>query len=151
MQISLAQALKEKKRLVGEIAHLWDLVKSENSSLETHTRKIDVKETLQTLEHYTAKLVELKTKISFANRGDHLRNMQLLAQTKRMLEKLAAVSGSEDLEYDRNDKLLERTAVFNEEQLTLMKQKLRREAEALQDKLDAYNARTRIEFETPLP
>ena len=64
MQITLAQALKEKNRLVGEIANLWRLIYAENSCWETHTRSIDIKETLATVEHYTAKLIELKTKIT---------------------------------------------------------------------------------------
>ena len=62
-QITLAQALKEKNRLTGEINRLWGLFQLENSCLATRTRSIDVAKTLQTIEHYTAKLVELKTKI----------------------------------------------------------------------------------------
>ena len=159
MKISVAQALKEKKRLVGEIAYLWQLFQNENSALETHTRKIDVKQTLQTIDHYTAKLVELKTKISVANQGEHLRTMQLRDDAKRRLEKLSETSGSEDPEiyYDKvvistnpHHKVTERTAVFNEEQLDTMKRTLRREIGNLQDQLDVYNARTFIDFETPL-
>ena len=150
MKISVAQALKEKKRLAGEIACLWQLFKNENSCLETHKCKIDVKETLQTIEHYTAKLVELKTKISLANQGDHLRNMQLLDETRHRLSKLDAVSGSEDPERNNFDGLIERTAIFTEKQLDAMKQRLRRDADQLQDKIDEHNAKVRFDFETPL-
>lgn len=38
MQITLAQALKEKNRISGEISRLWGLVAKENSCKEgTHT------------------------------------------------------------------------------------------------------------------
>ena len=150
MKISIAQALKEKKRLAGEISYLWQLFQNENSCLETHKRKIDVKETLQTIDHYTAKLVELKTKISLANQGDHLRNMQLLDETRHRLSKLDAVSGSEDPERNGLDGWTERTAVFSEKQLDAMKQQLRRDADQLQDKIDEHNAKVRFDFETPL-
>ena len=149
MQISVAQALKEKKRLVGEIAFLWQHFQNENSCLETHKRKIDVKQTLQTIEHYTAKLVELKTKISLANQGEHLHNMQSLAEIKKEMEKLAATNGSEDSVYDNCERIT-RTAVFSVKQLNQMQFGLRRKADELQDKLDAHNAKTTIEYESPL-
>ena len=50
MKMSLAQALKEKNRIVGEIANLWNLVQSQNSAWETHNRSIDVRETIETIE-----------------------------------------------------------------------------------------------------
>ena len=85
-QITLAQALKEKNRLAGEINRLWGLFQLENSCLATRTRSIDVAKTLQTIEHYTAKLVELKTKIGAANDGN-LKNMYLLAEAKNRMAK----------------------------------------------------------------
>ena len=150
MKISIAQALKEKQRLAGEIACLWQLFLNENSCLATHKRKIDVKQTLQTIEHYAAKLVELKTKISLANQGEHLANMQRLDAVKKQHAKIAETSGSEDPERDCHGDLIERTAVFSEGRLETMRQQLRREADALQDKIDAHNARVQIDFETPL-
>ena len=42
------------------------------------------------------------------------------------------------------------SAVFNEEKLLEMKHRLQIECNSLQDKLDAYNALHKIEFDTPL-
>jgi hypothetical protein len=152
-QITLAQALKEKNRLAGEISRLWGLFQHENSCLETHTRPIDVAKTLQTIEHYTAKLVELKTKIGAANDGN-LKNMYLLEEAKSRMANLNGTNGNEDneREYVRDGgySYVKRTAVFNETKLLEMKRKLQIECNALQDKLDAYNALHKIEFETPL-
>ncbi|MBQ7177244.1 MAG: hypothetical protein IJS08_07495 [Victivallales bacterium] len=152
-QITLAQALKEKNRLTGEIRRLWGLFQHENSCLTDHTRSIDVEKTLQTIEHYTAKLVELKTKIGLANAGN-LQNMYRLEEAKNRMAKLNETNGSEDSdrEYVRNEGYvyLKRTAVFNEERLLEMKRKLQMECNSLQDKLDAYNAMHKIEFDTPL-
>ncbi len=152
-QITLAQALKEKNRLTGEIRRLWGLFQHENSCLESHTRSIDVAKTLQTIEHYTAKLVELKTKIGVANAGN-LKNMYLLEEAKNRMAKLNETNGNEDgeREYVRNEgySYVKRTAVFNEEKLLEMKRRLQIECNGLQDKLDAYNALHKIEFDTPL-
>ena len=108
--------------------------------------------TLQTIEHYTAKLVELKTKIGAANDGN-LKNMYLLAEAKIRMAKLNATNGSEDGEHHYFNGVhvyTKRTAAFNEARLLEMKRKLQIECNALQDKLDAYNALHKIEFDTPL-
>ncbi len=154
-QITLAQALKEKNRLTGEIRRLWGLFQHENSCLENHTRSIDVEKTLQTIEHYTAKLVELKTKIGAANAAGNLKNMYLLEEAKNRMAKLNETNANEDgeREYVRSEGnyvYVKRTAVFNEAKLLEMKRKLQLECNALQDKLDAYNALHKIEFDTPL-
>ena len=154
MQITLAQGLKEKNRLAGEIRRLWGLFQHENSCLESHTRSVDVEKTLQTIEHYTAKLVELKTKIGVANAGN-LKNMYLLEEAKNRMAKLSETNASEDgeCEYFRSEgsyAYVRRTAVFNEAKMLEMKRRLQLECNALQDKLDAYNALHKIEFDTPL-
>lgn len=147
--MSIAQALKVKSRLTGEIALMWQLFQSENSCLENHKRKIDVKQTLQTIEHYTAKLVELKTKISVANQGTHLSNMQKLEAVRKEIKKLSETNCSEDGEVTYN-RTLDRTAIFKAEKLNDMMRQLRREADELQDRIDAHNAKVQIDFESPL-
>lgn len=150
MMISLAQALKEKNRLAGEISYLWQLFQNENSCIEHHNRKIDVVETLQTIEHYTAKLVELKTKIGNANHNEHLRNMYMLEEVKNKIAKLNATSGNEDPIEKHDGTITKRTAIFNDEALIEMRKKLQKEANKLQDKLDEYNATAKIDYESPL-
>ena len=153
-KITLAQALKEKNRLAGEIRRLWGLFQHENSCQENHTRSIDVAKTLQTIEHYTAKLIELKTKIGKENAGN-LQNMYRLEEAKNRMAKLNETNGNEDSEreygYGRDTyHYVKRTAIFNEEKLNEMKRKLQIECNGLQDKLDAYNALHFVEFDTPL-
>ena len=147
-QITLAQALKEKNRLAGELSRLWGLFQHENSCLENHTRSIDVAKTLQTIEHYTA-----KTKIGTANAGN-LKNMYLLEEAKNRMAKLNETNGNEDNErvyvHDEGFTYVKRTAVFSEAKLLEMKRRLQIECNSLQDKLDAYNALHKIEFDTPL-
>ena len=149
MKMSIARALREKNRLNDEIDHLWKIFQDENSCLETHKRTADVNQILKTIEQYSAKLVELRTKIGNANSSDHIRHIHLLDETKNRLAKLSATDGSENPE-ERFDRKIERTAVFNDETLLAMRRQLQSEANRLQDQIDEFNAETKIEFNSPL-
>ena len=152
MQINLAQALKEKNRIVGEISVMWGWVNKDNSALTTHKRTVDVEETMKTIDHYTAKLIELKTKIGKANDGN-LKNIYALEEAKSKLAKLNNLNTNEDAEYNyRNgcEIVTERTAIYDAVQVMKMVRKLQMECNHLQDKIDAYNATNTIEFESPL-
>jgi cysteinyl-tRNA synthetase len=98
MLITLAQALKEKNRIVGEISKLWTLVNNENSCWEYHTRSISVEETMKTINSYTEKLIELKTKIGKANEGN-LQYMYALDEYKSKISKLEKLDTAEEIRY----------------------------------------------------
>ena len=149
MKMSLARAMREKNRLNDEIDRLWKIFQDENSCLETHKRTADVEQTLQTIDQYSAKVVELKTKIGNANSADQLRRIHLLDETKNRLTKLSATDGSEN-PVERYDGKIERTAVFDDETLLAMRRQLQSEANRLQDQIDEFNAETKIEFDSPL-
>ena len=151
MMITLAQALKEKNRIVGEISRLWDLVENENSCWESHTRSIDVKETMQTIEFLVQKLVELKTKIGKANEGN-LANMYALEECKSQMSRFSKLNTLEDVRYRGvNDDIMEvRSAEITAQEVLQRNKNLQRQCNQLQDELDAYNATHKIEFETPL-
>ncbi len=151
MQITLAQALKEKNRIVGEIANLWKLLQSENSCWEPHTRSIDIRETLDTINLYTAKLIELKTKIGKANHGN-LENMYALEEVKSRMAKIDGIDTEEGVRYEgvREERELHCTAIITKTECLAMKKQLQLECNQLQDALDTYNAITKIEFDTPL-
>ncbi len=149
MKMSIARALREKNRLNGEIDRLWKIFQDENSCLETHKRTADVNQILKTIKQYSAKLVELRTKIGNANSSDHIRHIHLLDETKNRLAKFSATDGSENPE-ERCERKIERTAVFNDETLLVMRRQLQSEANRLQDQIDEFNAETKIEFNSPL-
>ena len=150
MKMSIAHALKEKNRLAKEIERLWSAVQSENSCLETHKRTADVNKAFETIKLYGTKLVELKTKIGNAYQGEMFRKIHLLDETKNRLAKLSNTNGSEDPEESYRGTKITRTAVFNDAMLLTMQRQLQGEANRLQDEIDAFNASTKIDFETPL-
>ena len=151
MMITLAQALKEKNRIVGEITRLWGLVENENSCWESHTRSVDVKETMKTIECLVQKLVELKTKIGKANEGN-LANMYALEECKSQMSRFSKLNTLEDVRYRGvNDDVMEvRSAEITAQEVLQRNKNLQRQCNQLQDELDAYNATHKIEFETPL-
>ena len=151
MKMSLAQALKEKNRIVGEITHLWNLVQNQNSVWETHNRSIDVRETMETIELYTEKLIELKTKIGAANEGN-LQNMYALEECKSRMAKFGNLDTTEDIRYHglNDEKIIRRTSVITAAEVIKMTKELQKKCNHLQDALDAYNATHTIEFDSPL-
>ena len=150
-QISLAQALKEKNRIVGEISRLWTLVNKENSCWETHTRSIDVKATMENIEFLTQKLIELKTKIGKANEGN-LENMYALEEFKSQISRFTSLNTEEDVRYrGLNDNIKEVcSAEITAKEVLKKVKRLQRQCERLQDELDVYNATHKIEFDSPL-
>ena len=151
MLITLAQALKEKNRIVGEISKLWLLVQRENACWENRTRSIDVNETMQTINEYTQKLIELKTKIGKANEGN-LENMYALEEYKSQISKYGNIDTDEEVRYlgENQDRTLKKNCEIKTSEVLKLQKSLQIKCNQLQDELDAYNATHKIEFDTPL-
>ena len=152
-QITLAQALKEKNRIAGQIRVLWDSIQQENSRREEETRSIDIRKALESVKLYTEKLVELKTKIGLANAGS-LEHIYFLEEYKAKMAKLSGISKDEATvyleSYSTGGKEIIRNVVITRKEIREMQHKLQLECNRLQDEMDAYNALTKIDFETPL-
>ena len=151
MLITLAQALKEKNRLTGEISKLWLLVQHENACWENRRRSIDVNATVQLINEYTQKLIELKTKIGKANSGN-LKNMYALEEYKSQISKYGNIDVAEDVRYlgENEDRTLNKSCVIKASEVLKLQKSLQIKCNILQDELDVYNATHTIEFDTPL-
>ena len=153
MMITLAQALKEKNRLAGEISRCWTMIARENSKREDSPRVIDVDETYKKLQLYKEKLVELKTKIGLANAGN-LERIYRFEECKNELNRLNDIGTNETSDFqaigESNYKEFKRTVVFTAAQVYEMRKKVQQECNDIQDALDAYNASSKIEFDSPL-
>ena len=153
MMMTLATALKEKNRLAGELSRNWSMIAKENSKREDVSRVIDVAEVHQKVQLYREKLVELKTKIGLANAGN-LERIYRLEELKNELKRLDDIRTDETSDFqeigDSNFKEYKRTVVFTAAQIYKMREKLQQDCNDIQDELDAYNATTKIDFESPL-
>ena len=151
MLITLAQALKEKNRLTGEISRLWGLVQRQNSCWENRTRSINIHKTMDTIGYYTQKLIELKTKIGKANSGN-LENIYALEEYKSQLSKLNGIDTETSEQYLglNNSIKIVKNCIISESEVLEQQRLLQLQCNQLQDKLDSYNATHKIEFDTPL-
>ena len=153
MKITLAQALKEKNRLAGEIARAWSWIETENSKREDIKRVVDVEETYKKIKLYTDKLVELKTKIGVAN-ADNLERIYRMEECKSALARLDRINTYETSVFQKltesTYKEFKRTVVYTASQILEMREQLQKECNRLQDEMDAFNVATKIDFESPL-
>ena len=153
MKITLAQALKEKNRLAGEIARAWSWIESENSKREDIKRVVDVAETYKKIKLYTDKLVELKTKIGVAN-VDNLERIYRMEECKSALARLDRINTDETSVFQKltesTYKEFKRTVVYTASQILEMREQIQKECNRLQDEMDAFNAAVKIDFESPL-
>ena len=153
MKITLAQALKEKNRLAGEIARAWTFIQTENSKREDIRRVVDVEETYKKIKLYTEKLIELKAKIGVANAGN-LERIYRMEEYKSALARLERIGSDETSVFQKltesTYKEYKRKVVFTASQILEMREQIQMECNRLQDEMDAFNATAKIEFESPL-
>ena len=120
MNVTLARALKEKNRIAGKLRKAQELVKKENRKAAGSPRSVDVAATLAEAERLSALLAF----IGSVNADDEV-------------EVERDYRGTVERRWDvaiRQPELLAKTAALQER------------ADALQDKLDEYNAATRVDL-----
>lgn len=153
MMMTLAQALKEKNRLTGELSKCWSMVARENSKREDSARVVDVEDTYGKTQLYRDKLIELKTKIGLAN-GGNLERIYRLEECKNELKRLNEVHTDDTSDFqpigNSSYKEFKRTVVITAAQIYEMKQRIQQQCNEIQDELDEYNAATIIDFDSPL-
>lgn len=148
--ISLAQALKVKNKLAGEIASTQVLFTTKNSFKEGIPNNYDLNVLHTELLAKVEKLVELKTKIFAANAGI-AEPMSRLAETKGMIAFLKGVPTNEGVVKEfggfRSEPVEIKYIVwFNDKSITDMISKLEIDVFNLQEVIDAYNHNTKIDF-----
>ena len=151
--MTLAQALKVKNRLQGRINRLRQWIIDENSILAENVRSGDIEEALDDLLCLEEKLLELKTAIAEANVPmiPTLQEMNLIRERLRFWgtvptdtglvpERRSLLSDSSPLEYE---------AYLTKADIEHRVRAGERLLASLQDKLDAFNARTEINVDVP--
>ena len=151
--MTLAQALKVKNRLQERINRLRQWIVDENSILAENERSGDIEEALDDLLCLEEKLLELKTAIAEANVPmiPTLQEMNLIRERLRFWgtvptdtglvpERRSLLSDSSPLEYE---------AYLTKADIEHRVRAGERLLASLQDKLDAFNARTEINVDVP--
>lgn len=148
MYVTLARALKEKNRIAGRLHKAQELVRKENRKIAGSPRAVDVGATFAEVERLSELLATVKGIIAKANDGI-VATIVELEETKSLLAFVGSVPSDESIEvkHDYNGTLERHWAVaIHEPELLAKAAALQARADALQDKLDDYNANTRVDL-----
>ena len=145
MQISLAKALKLKNRLAGRLNRVQEDIRGNNSVLLEQRDQTDVKKMLTERDALSEYLIELKTKIAFANNEIQERLIRIGEYKSQLtwLSSLPTRDGVERHSY-QNTELTWVAAVKKSDVLDQTK-KLEAMIDQMQDEIDGYNYTKKIE------
>ena len=148
MKISLVRAFKERARLDRKITMALKLISEENSLIQGGVRSVDIRKKYQEFHDLTNKLLKLKQAISQANAGISDKLVEL-AEVKHLLSRVREIPVKEGKQSDDYSSLNARiyTSEIKKGEITSEMEALQQRINALQDEIDEFNARTRIEFE----
>lgn len=146
--MNLAQALKQKNRLAGEIARLQVILQRENSRRSDNVSTVDRQAVLNRILELSEQLGALKTRIALANVGiySYLERMAELKSLIGFLQGLDKREGEEVNFVGRDQEKLVYTwnSLVNQVNCDERVAKLQEQINALQDQVDTYNATTQV-------
>lgn len=146
--MNLAQALKLKNRLAGELVRKQQILERENARRNDSVSKVDRETVWNEIVELSDKLGELKGRITRANVTIYpaLERMAELKSRIAFLNNLTKREGEDVNFIGRDNEKLTYTwdSCINQERADNEVAKLQEEINALQDKVDVYNATTQL-------
>ena len=144
--MKLYKALKERKKLVGEIAKLKQQIKDKNSYLtgSSSAGKFDMKKTYAELQAKIDKLVGLKFVVNEANRPIQ-EQIYRLSELKALLafwNEVSVVEGLQSVGY--GDKVNDYNVHIDEQERNNMVGEFQKKIDVVQEEIDNYNYTTDI-------
>jgi hypothetical protein len=145
MQISLAKALKLKNRLAGRLNRVQEDIRQNNSVLLEQRDQIDVQKMLTQQDALSEYLIELKTKIAFANNEiqERLIRMGEFKSKLTWLSSLPTRDGIERHSYQNTE--LTWVATIKKADVDAQTKTLEALIDQIQDEVDGYNHTKKIE------
>jgi hypothetical protein len=142
--MTIAQALKQKNKLISEIQKIWQKIYKYNSIHEGSERPYSTEKLWSDYITASLELVELKTKIHEASSPVRLKIFRL-SELKSAVEKVKNITTDSGVSYERysaNQMVLtsELNVLWKDSQID----HLEKEIESLQEELDKFNHLTQI-------
>jgi len=155
--ISLAQALKQKNRLAGEVARLRKIVERENSRKESKPSRADVRKVFEESVARSRELAALKGAIAAANAGVLAGRHGIYGKLNLQAELRGLIAFLKELDVKEGEEI-ERVGFLSRDEATratyvaeIKRDEIDRnvvacqsEIEQLQDEIDEFNAATKI-------
>ena len=148
MLMNIAQALKVKNRLAGQIADLQNKVTGSNRFTNEAPKQHDVPALAKKLDESRAELIQLKAKIQLANKGITFELVEI-AEVKAHLAHLTKLRGTAYAGEIKSLDAYTKAEKVTDSQVRLAEVEAQMETAQnrindLQDRIDAYNATTQI-------
>ena len=150
--ITLATALKKKKRLAGEVSALRVELEGHNSRNVKETVKFDWRQKHEKYIHAINKLVSLKTAIAVANNPIHGK-IAMLSELKTLIGFYQTLNTTEGVVVQSHFSLADTGSNQNEFTVSMNYAETREQIDRiqerinnLQDELDSFNANQTIEW-----
>jgi len=147
--MNIAKALKVKNRLVSEISRLQDIFRRENSRRDDSQSLVDLVKIESELSETRSNLIRLKGALNKAS-APISESLAELAERKTeilFLKGLMTRVGPEVIVYGNDNKLEYNWSSFYSREIVDEKVKAVQVAiDELQDKIDCFNARTKVEY-----
>jgi hypothetical protein len=150
-RMTLARALRYKKRVVETIRSLESDVQEGNSVIAGSEREVDIQTTLKKRDQWVKHLVDLKLSIQEATRPIQKLVLEL-AETKSEIafwNRVDTTNGAKKDRYGYGDPESKWEAIIRKSEKDERTKKLQERIDALQTKIDDHNATTLIEVRTP--
>ena len=154
MKMSIARALKDRKRIIGEMNTLWTRVLKNNTVQRTiklgddkpskeelaTLRKQNPKALMEAWKKLQQRLIALKVAMHVANTGV-AEKLARLSELKSELKEIGNMTaGNDSCEYCNADFVRIYDVVLDDNWRTMTMDELRKAINALQDDIDEYNA-----------
>lgn len=144
--MNLAQALKQKNRIAGELARQQEILRRENARRSDSVSKVDRTKVWQSILTISDQLGELKGKITTANIGIYPK-LERLAELKSRIAYISALPKREGEEVSfvgRDQEKLVYTwdSCINQANCDALVASIQKEIDGLQDEVDLYNSST---------
>lgn len=153
--MTIARALKEKNRVAGKLSAIRNRIYYENSKADGDKRDFDVNALVSVEKELQDRLIAIKKAIAVINAGIAFELVRL-AEIKSEIEwwktiPTKAGTFTENGYRDNPPREIIFTAVVSSQDIYQKVEALQTEAESLQDRIDEYNASTKIEVPAPVP
>ena len=165
MKMSIARALKERKRIIGEMNTIRSRINANNMVQLTSKvnedgtcipptqddfnakRKLDPEKLMEEWYSLRQKLISIKAKLHAANNGV-IEKLIMLSEFKAELSILESMPGYTNTKEFYTEKFMKFINVkFDDAYITSKMDELRKQINELQDEIDEYNATHYIELE----
>lgn len=143
-KMTLARALKEKNRLVGDINRLRDIITKENVTRIDLERKVSTKELYIQMNELVKTLVELKGRIAVGNTRIQ-EKIAGLSEAKSALAFLGKIDTRDTIDdcYG-SEKSVKHVAEIDQEMAEGFRKELQDRINCLQDEVDEWNATCKV-------